>query len=129
MPIGIYIRDDAWRKMRSQSQKRMWNNLEYKNKMSLAHLGKISCSGEDSHFWLGGNPKPRVIHNYSGIHQWVRRHFGRPDRCSSCGKDNLYGRKIHWANVDGEYTKEKNNWIRLCVPCHYKFGHRKIYKK
>ncbi len=29
--------------------------------------------------------------------------------------------KIQWANISGNYTENKNDWIALCKRCHYKF--------
>ena len=69
---------------------------------------------EKSHMWKGDNV------TYSGIHAWVKRKLGSPDTCENCGKTGLTGCKIHWANISGEYKRDLSDWIRLCVPCHFR---------
>ena len=54
--------------------------------------------------------------SYAGIHVWVARHFGRPMKCEFC-EDESYHR-FEWANISGEYRRDRWDWIRLCVPCH-----------
>ena len=58
-------------------------------------------------------------YKYRRLHIWVEKKLGKPTKCENCGKDGLTGRKIHWANISGEYKKDVNDWIRLCVRCHF----------
>ena len=76
--------------------------------------------GADSIHWKGDNV------GYWGLHVWVIANFGQPDTCLHCGKNRLFGHKIHWANVSGKYKRDENDWIRLCVKCHSKFDREKI---
>ena len=55
---------------------------------------------------------------YGALHSWIYRKLGRPETCMDCGKTGLKGSKIHWANVDHEYRRILEDWIRLCVQCH-----------
>lgn len=82
---------------------------ETKQKMREAH------EGEKSYLWRGDDV------GYLGIHAWVKKVLGQPDTCAHCGKSGLKGYHIHWANVSGEYKRDKTDWIRLCVSCHWKF--------
>ena len=59
--------------------------------------------------------------SYYAKHIWVSYNHGKPTKCEHCGKDGLTGRKIHWANISGEYKRDINDWKRLCVPCHSKY--------
>jgi hypothetical protein len=52
---------------------------------------------------------------YSGIHMWVARNFVRPLTCDMCGASK---RRFEWANRSGKYTRERNDWMSLCVRCH-----------
>jgi hypothetical protein len=52
---------------------------------------------------------------YSGIHMWAARNFIRPAACEMCGVDR--GR-FEWANRSGKYTRERSDWMSLCVRCH-----------
>jgi len=58
---------------------------------------------------------------YSGLHKWVRKKFGQPKKCEHCGENNLKGQKIHWANKSGDYSRDRKDWVRLCVKCHCLF--------
>lgn len=53
------------------------------------------------------------------IHNWVRRHWGTPKKCEWCGDDSE--RVYHWANLNKDYNRIREEWARLCVPCHVKF--------
>ena len=68
--------------------------------------------GEKNHTWKGNSV------GYSGLHSWIRRCLGKPTKCEHCGKDGLFGQKIHWANKSGKYLRNLTDWIRLCVRCH-----------
>lgn len=74
-----------------------------------------AIKGEDHVLWKGDNV------GYSGLHSWVKRMLGTPKRCEFCGKDNLQGREIHWANIDHKYRRNLNNWLRLCIKCHAEY--------
>lgn len=53
--------------------------------------------------------------SYDSLHQWVKRHKGKPSRCDKCGTTE---RRIEWANISGDYRRDLNDWRPLCVPCH-----------
>ena len=55
----------------------------------------------------------------SPLHEWVVRRLGKPSKCEFCG--TMEKRKYHWANKSGEYKRDLNDWLRLCVPCHKKY--------
>lgn len=71
--------------------------------------------GEKNHEWKGD----RV--GYVGLHLWVKRNLGKPERCEHCEKDGLRGRAIHWANKSGNYIRDLEDWIRLCASCHTRY--------
>ena len=62
--------------------------------------------------------------SYSGLHKWVALRLGRPKRCEFCGRDGLTRHEINWANKSGEYKRELDDWLRLCVPCHVEYDKR-----
>lgn len=86
-----------------------WN----KNTKGLIKSNRGSFSHTESK-WTGD------IKEYKSLHYWVGKNLGKPEVCSSCGEIKE-GKNIHWANKSGEYKKDPNDWIRLCVRCHYKF--------
>lgn len=60
----------------------------------------------------------KEVLTYSGIHAWVRRNWGKAFRCDICGKENLSGRSVHWANKDHKYSRDRSDWMMACRPCH-----------
>lgn len=69
--------------------------------------------GEKNHKWKGNDV------GYAGLHTWVSRQLGKPKKCDHCGDTS--DRRYEWANKSHEYLRDKNDWIRLCLPCHKKY--------
>lgn len=61
---------------------------------------------------------------YRGIHNWIVRLLGKPNKCVDCGKIG-YGHHMHWANISGRYLRDIEDWMRLCAMCHSKFDAKK----
>ena len=87
---------------------------ETRKKIRLANLGKphFNTRGEKNYNWRGDNV------GYGGLHVWIRKYLGEPEKCEHCSKDGLTNRKIHWANKSQEYKRDLADWIRLCAKCH-----------
>jgi hypothetical protein len=68
--------------------------------------------GEAHHFWKGHNVQ------YRSLHMWVESKLGKPHMCEVCGKDGLSHRQYHWANLSGQYMRDLEDWLRMCVKCH-----------
>jgi hypothetical protein len=99
---------------------------EYKRgkKLSEKHIKALSEAKKGKYIfekhprWKGDKV------GYGALHEWVRKVLGNPIKCSICGKKgNKNGRNwsIHWANKSGEYKRNINDWIALCVKCHKKY--------
>ena len=70
--------------------------------------------GEKHPNWKGEKAK------YSAIHMWIKTHKQRTYKCSDCGKSgNAY--QIHWSNIDHQYSRNLDDYIERCVPCHKKY--------
>lgn len=78
--------------------------------------------GENHYKWLGDKA------GYYAKHAWIRRKFGQPDTCEHCGKTELKGKEIQWANISGTHKREREDWLRLCVKCHSKYDQGKREK-
>lgn len=106
-----------------QTGKSIWNGRrhteESKKKMSEARIGRFGMENHPA--WAGNKVK------YRALHTWVEKMLGKPDKCEDCGKKNLSGRAIHWANKSRLYQRVTTDWIRLCVKCHgiYDTGHHR----
>lgn len=66
--------------------------------------------GKDHPKWLGDKV------GYCGLHQWVRREKGNPTTCEFCGCSD---KKCVWANKSRAYKRDLEDWMALCVSCHY----------
>ena len=73
------------------------------------------ATGEKNFNWKGDDV------GYSGLHYWVVSRLGKPTTCWHCGKSNLHGNSIQWANKSHTYKRDVNDWLRLCVKCHRKY--------
>lgn len=60
---------------------------------------------------------------YYGLHTWIQRQYGKPQFCEECKTSER--RLYHWANISGKYLRDRNDWKRMCVPCHKKFDLQK----
>lgn len=58
---------------------------------------------------------------YNALHTWIARKLGKPMICSFCNIEKESTRKIHWANKSGEYKRDFDDWLRLCVSCHFQY--------
>lgn len=96
---------------------------EAKKNMSLSHIGKkvSEKTKEKISLYRTGKFKDGVSRYYS-VHQWVVRQRGVPNKCETCGVENLKmkdGRRaIQWANISGDYLRDESDWVALCIPCH-----------
>lgn len=139
MPTGIYKRDNkkiytperAAKISASLKGKKYPNRKkpteEHKKKIALALKGnknsigrivsdstkaKISKSqkGTKSKRWKGDDV------SYRELHKWLRKEKGVPKICEHCGK-----KASDWANIDGLYRRNLEDFIPLCRSCHIKY--------
>ena len=86
-----------------------WN----KNK-KLPHL-----SGKNSGVYKGENAK------YAAIHKWIGYYYKKNNKCDLCKKSNI---KTTWANISGNYLRDKIDWLELCYKCHRNYDFNREYK-
>lgn len=72
----------------------------------------VRISGEGNGRWKG------TTAGYVAKHRWVRRAFGTPMQCEKCGVVETSGYRMQWANISGQYLRERSDWKRLCAKCH-----------
>lgn len=87
-----------------------FNNQKYCS-ISCGKVGKQI--GENNIKWKGDSV------GYFALHAWIQRQYGKPQFCEHCKTSER--RMYHWANVSKEYKRDRDDWLRLCVPCHRKF--------
>jgi len=93
------------------------NNTRFK----IGHIpsnNRNMPTGKNHILWKGDNV------GYRGLHYWLRRIKGVPVKCESCGRISTKPRVIQWANIDGEYRRNPDDYIALCASCHKKYDLR-----
>lgn len=68
-------------------------------------------------------------HSYSAVHKWLVREYGNSPFCEFCLKKGKYRIQknnmkvwiIDWANISGEYKREREDYRGLCRKCHIRF--------
>lgn len=83
-------------------------------------IKRTGASGESNHSWKGDEV------GYSGIHKWVERQRGNPEKCEFCGTTTAS--KFEWANLDHEYERDLDDYVRLCTSCHRRYDNRYLSK-
>ena len=69
--------------------------------------------GENHHLWKGDKA------TYEAKHIWMVTNFGRPKKCEIC--KTTRSKTYNWANISGEYKRDRNDWLRLCRKCHHAY--------
>jgi hypothetical protein len=69
--------------------------------------------GETASRWKGENA------GYVAKHRWISKLLGKTDKCVFCGSENE--ERYEWANIDHKYSRNPNDYIRLCRNCHELF--------
>ncbi|MBU2062277.1 MAG: hypothetical protein KKH44_10575 [Bacteroidetes bacterium] len=90
---------------------------ETKRKISLSGIGKHS--DEKAWNWKGDDV------GYFALHHWVNRKWDKPVECECCGKTD--GR-LHWANENHTYKRNREDWSTLCPSCHKKWDSLNKFK-
>lgn len=81
-----------------------------REKISKNLISSGVVSNENNPAWKGDKV------GYRGLHLWVQRHKGKPERCEHCATTNA--KRFVWANVSRQYKRDLDDWIRLCSSCH-----------
>ena len=59
--------------------------------------------------WKGDKAK------YSAKHIWVGKHKPQPKCCEVCHKET---KELDKHSISGNYTRDLDDWIYVCMPCH-----------
>jgi len=74
---------------------------------------KKTLKGSSSSNWKGDNA------GKIAIHMWLSGKYGKPKKCEHCKDENK--KRYDWASKDHKYTRDINDYIRLCTSCHRKY--------
>lgn len=91
---------------------------KYCNRKCFELHSRETRMGENNPAWKGGD------YVYDVIHREVKKAKGKAKRCMNreekildfeCSKKS---KKFEWANISGEYKRDVNDFMSLCVYCH-----------
>lgn len=90
-------------------------STEFKKGQEPWNKGKEfeAIKGEKNYQWKG------IDAGYGSIHEWVSRWKGKPSKCEMCGSEE--SKKYEWTNVDHQYRRVLEDYIRMCTTCHRKY--------
>jgi len=53
---------------------------------------------------------------YHAIHIWLSKHYEKGVSCDQCKTTDAS--RLEWANISGEYKREREDYFVLCPSCH-----------
>lgn len=105
--LGKHHSEETKRKIGKANSGRVFTE-EHKRKIGALH------SGVNSPHWKGNQV------GYTGLHDWVRKVLGDPQKCEHCGTTTA--KKFEWSNKNHIYNRRNiNDWVRLCASCHKRY--------
>jgi hypothetical protein len=113
--IKIGIGKYCSRKCYEQNRNKAFAKSGIKTRFKKGHKpspNRQMPSGKEHRLWKGENV------GYRGLHYWLRRIKGIPQRCEHCGLERTTPKSIHWANIDHQYRRNPDDYIALCKSCH-----------
>lgn len=68
---------------------------------------------------------------YFALHAWVARNFVKPDCCDKCSINviELKIKRLEWASVGQKYSRNREDWMALCIPCHRKYDDHPFFHR
>lgn len=123
MPTGIYTRKKpGWNKGLKMKElyphagfqvgNKKWDNPKTEKSRFI--------KGQHPHNFGKRNPRNKQS-NYSIVHQWLKRNFGKAIKCENpmCLRQS---KRFEWALVNNrQYEEKRENFIQLCKKCHSKY--------
>jgi hypothetical protein len=79
----------------------------HSQRVSLSLIGRLA---EDARRWKGNKA------SYAAKHMWLSKHYSKGNTCEDCGTNKAS--RLEWANVSGEYLRERSDYKVLCPSCH-----------
>lgn len=78
-------------------------------------------TGKSSNAWKGEQA------GYHAIHIWLSKNFIKPDACEQCQATEFS--RLEWANLSGEYKRERSDYKAMCPSCHRLFDQKDMCRK
>lgn len=78
--------------------------------------GEQSSTSKLSKIMNEDRPLAVMDNNYSAVHHWLKKHYGKADHCII--DPSHTSKRFEWANIDGIYEKDIEHFVQLCRVCH-----------
>lgn len=95
------------------------NSRKYQFKVGHVAFSKLHPElmprGQNHKSWKGEEV------GYRGLHYWLKRQLGIPQKCCVCGKKRTSPKSIQWANIDHKYRRIVSDYVPMCASCHKKY--------
>lgn len=62
-------------------------------------------------------------------HKWIQKLFGKANKCENKDCINKNPKRFDWASINHTYTRNREDWLMLCVPCHRKMDYGNYCKR
>ena len=83
---------------------------------------RIGRFGKEARRWKGEEA------SYTAKHMWITKHYANEKEvCEHCSKTEEEVSRLEWANLSGEYKRERSDYICLCPSCHRKMDLKKTH--
>lgn len=82
-----------------------------RQKLSDVLRGKL---GAETRRWKGDDA------SYVAKHMWIKKMFGKANRCENPNCAYKNPKRYEWANLSGKHLREITDYKQLCPSCHRK---------
>lgn len=96
-----------------ESRQKMGAKNKWIHRSVPTEFKKGENTGTKHRLWKGQHAQ------YTSIHSWVSRWKGRPKYCEMCKRTDKL--RYDWANIDGKYSRNLDDYKRFCRSCHVKY--------
>lgn len=108
------------------------HTLESRQKMSIGIKKSFTPERLKKHGELRKGSKNPVWKgdkvSYKGLHRYLSQQFGKADLCENLNCLRLSG-KFQWAKKrEAKYTRNREDYFKLCTKCHYHYDHNLDFK-
>lgn len=110
--LGRRWSEEVKNKMRKPHPSMIGNQNAKGNKPNITAFTSETTKGKNNTNWKGDGV------GYGALHSWIKRNFGRPDKCEECGSDNVKSYYGHWHNLNKKYNRDRMDWMFICAKCH-----------
>lgn len=113
MPKGVWKRTDKHLKKLRENLVKANDSVRGKPKTDehKKKLGDVQ-SGKKSIHWKGKDA------DYCTKHMWLYNRYGTAKKCENLDCEFTDSKRFEWANISGEYKREREDYAQLCSKCH-----------